>query len=100
MTIICFVVFTEYTRRDTLNGVVSPTGGIVKIQANDEGYAEKVLVTEGEKILAGAPLYEIKTERYDQFGQGVKKRIVTTIENQIALLNERRSKEIENRNTN
>ncbi|NOH30628.1 HlyD family secretion protein [Vibrio mediterranei] len=95
MTIICFVVFTEYTRRDTLNGVVSPTGGIVKIQANDEGYAEKVLVTEGEKILAGAPLYEIKTERYDQFGQGVKKRIVTTIENQIALLNERRSKEIE-----
>lgn len=95
MTIICFVVFAEYTRRDTLNGVVSPTGGIVKIQANDEGYAEKVLVTEGEKILAGAPLYEIKTERYDQFGQGVKKRIVTTIENQIALLNERRSKEIE-----
>ncbi|KFA98284.1 HlyD family secretion protein [Vibrio sp. ER1A] len=95
MTIICFVVFAEYTRRDTLNGVVSPTGGIVKIQANDEGYAEKVLVTEGKKILAGAPLYEIKTERYDQFGQGVKKRIVTTIENQIALLNERRSKEIE-----
>ncbi|MCG9625541.1 HlyD family efflux transporter periplasmic adaptor subunit [Vibrio mediterranei] len=95
MTIICFVAFAEYTRRDTLNGVVSPTGGIVKIQANDEGYAEKVLVTEGEKILAGAPLYEIKTERYDQFGQGVKKRIVTTIENQIALLNERRSKEIE-----
>nr|WP_268980622.1 HlyD family efflux transporter periplasmic adaptor subunit [Vibrio mediterranei] len=94
-TIICFVVFAEYTRRDTLNGVVSPTGGIVKIQANDEGYAEKVLVTEGEKILSGAPLYEIKTERYDQFGQGVKKRIVTTIENQIALLNERRSKEIE-----
>lgn len=40
-------------------------------------------------------MYEIKTERYDEFGQGVKKRIVTAIENQIALLNERRNKEIE-----
>ena len=37
----------------------------------------------------------IKTERYDEFGQGVKKRIVTAIENQITLLNERRNKEIE-----
>ncbi|MDV5169163.1 HlyD family secretion protein [Photobacterium rosenbergii] len=95
MTIIFFVVFAEYTRRDTLNGVVSPTGGIVKVQSNDEGYAENVFVIEGQKVLAGEPLYEIKTERYDEFGQGVKKRIVTTIENQIALLNERRNKEVE-----
>lgn len=95
MTILFFVVFAEYTRRDTLNGVVSPTGGIVKVQANDEGYAENVFVVEGQKVLAGEPLYEIKTERYDEFGQGVKKRIVATIENQITLLNGRRSKEIE-----
>lgn len=95
MGIIFFVVFAEYTRRGTLNGVVSPTGGIVKVQANDEGYAEKVFVTEGQKILSGEPLYGIKTERYDEFGQGVKKRIVTAIENQITLLNERRNKEIE-----
>ncbi|MGV3000829.1 HlyD family secretion protein [Vibrio sp. E150_018] len=95
MTILVSVVFAEYTRRDTLNGVVSPTGGIVKVQANDEGYAENVFVVEGQKVLAGEPLYEIKTERYDEFGQGVKKRIVATIENQITLLNARRSKEIE-----
>ncbi|NOI77671.1 HlyD family efflux transporter periplasmic adaptor subunit [Vibrio coralliilyticus] len=95
LTIIFFVVFAEYTRRDTLNGVVSPTGGIVKIQSNDEGYAENVFVTEGQKVLAGEALYEIKTERYDEFGQGVKKRIVTTIENQVTLLNERRNKEVE-----
>lgn len=95
LTIIFFVVFAEYTRRDTLTGVVSPTGGIVKIQSNDEGYAENVFVTEGQKVLAGEALYEIKTERYDEFGQGVKKRIVSTIENQITLLNERRNKEVE-----
>lgn len=95
MTIIFFVVFAEYTRRDTLNGVVSPTGGIVKVQANDEGYAESVFVTEGQTVFSGEPLYEIKTERYDEFGQGVKKRIVATIESQITLLNERRNKEIE-----
>lgn len=95
ITIIFFVVFAEYTRRDTLNGVVSPTGGIIKVQANDEGYAGKVFVTEGQKVLAGEPLYEIQTERYDEFGLGVKRRILTSIENQIVLLNERRQKEVE-----
>lgn len=95
ITIIFFVVFAEYTRRDTLNGVVSPTGGIIKVQANDEGYARKVFVTEGQKVLAGEPLYEIQTERYDEFGLGVKRRILTSIENQIVLLNERREKEVE-----
>ncbi|USD61670.1 HlyD family efflux transporter periplasmic adaptor subunit [Vibrio sp. SCSIO 43140] len=95
MAIIFFVVFAEYTRRATLNGVVSPTGGIVKIQANDGGYVESVFVIEGQKVLVGEPLYEIKTERYDEFGQGVKKRLVINIENQIALLSERRNKEVE-----
>ncbi|MBD1573104.1 HlyD family efflux transporter periplasmic adaptor subunit [Vibrio sp. S17_S38] len=95
VTIIFFVVFAEYTRRDTLSGVVIPTGGIVKVQSNDEGYIESVFVEEGQKVLAGEPLYEIKTERYDEFGLGVKKRIIATIDNQIALLNERRNKEIE-----
>ncbi|MFV8453078.1 HlyD family secretion protein [Vibrio campbellii] len=95
MTIIMFIVFADYTRRDTLNGVVSPNGGIVKIQANDEGYVEKVSVTEGQRVQAGEPLYKINTERYDKFGQGVKQQIVTTIENQIALINERRNKELE-----
>ncbi|EGR2795263.1 HlyD family efflux transporter periplasmic adaptor subunit [Vibrio navarrensis] len=95
VAIIFFVVFAEYTRRDTLNGVVSPTGGIIKVQANDEGYAGKVFVTEGQKVLAGEPLYDIQTERYDEFGRGVKKRILTTIDSQISLLNERRHKEVE-----
>src|SRR5690606_3908132 len=63
--------------------------------ANDEGYAGKVFVTEGQKVLAGEPLYDIQTERYDEFGRGVKKRILTTIDSQISLLNERRHKEVE-----
>lgn len=78
-----------------MNGVVIPTGGIVKVQSNDEGYIASVFVVEGHKVLAGEALYEIKTERYDEFGQGVKKRIIATIDNQIALLDARRSKEIE-----
>jgi membrane fusion protein len=95
ISIVLFITFIEYTRRDTLNGVISPIGGIVKIQSNDEGYVDTVFVAEGQEVTAGEPLYEIHTELFDEFGQGVKKRIVTAIDNQIELLKKRRQKEIE-----
>lgn len=95
IAIVTFIVFAEYTRRETLLGVVSPLGGMVKVQANDSGYVEKLFVKEGDKVDVLTPLYEIKTERFDGFGVGVKERILTSIENQYQLLVERRSQESE-----
>lgn len=95
LAIVTFMTFAEYTRRETLVGIVSPLGGTVKVQANDTGYVEKLFVKEGDKIEALTPLYEIKTERFDESGTGVKQRILVSIESQYQLLLERRQQELE-----
>ncbi|MFA0577986.1 secretion protein HlyD, partial [Vibrio sp. 10N.222.49.F1] len=95
VAIIAFISFAEYTRRETLVGIVSPLGGMVKVQANNSGYVEKLFVKEGEHVEIMDPLYKIKTERFDGTGIGVKKRILTSIKNQYQLLLERRHQESE-----
>ncbi|CAK1809381.1 membrane fusion protein [Vibrio crassostreae] len=93
IAIIAFVIFAEYTRRETLVGVVSPIGGMVKVKSNDSGYIDNLFVKEGDKVNRLTPLYEIKTERFDGFGVGVKKRILASIEKQHQLLIERKLQE-------
>ncbi|MEZ8061056.1 HlyD family secretion protein [Vibrio splendidus] len=93
IAIIAFVIFAEYTRRETLVGVVSPIGGMVKVKSNDSGYIDNLFVKEGDKVDNLTPLYEIKTERFDGFGVGVKKRILASIEKQHQLLIERKLQE-------
>ncbi|ENQ8700637.1 HlyD family efflux transporter periplasmic adaptor subunit [Vibrio harveyi] len=88
-----FITFAEYTRRDTLIGIVSPLGGMIKVKANDSGYVEKLFVKEGDSVEIMSPLYEIKTERFDESGVGVKKRILSSINQQHKLLVERRLQE-------
>lgn len=86
LLIITFVTFAEYTRRETLIGVVSPLGGMVKVKANDSGYIDRLLIKEGDKVEALTPLYEIKTERFDGSGVGIKERIIVSIDKQYQLL--------------
>ncbi|MFA0054503.1 HlyD family secretion protein [Vibrio echinoideorum] len=93
IAIIAFIIFAEYTRRETLVGVVSPIGGMVKVKSNDSGYIDTLFVKEGDKVDNLTPLYEIKTERFDGSGVGVKKRILASIEKQHQLLIERKLQE-------
>ncbi|MCG9694631.1 HlyD family efflux transporter periplasmic adaptor subunit [Vibrio sp. Isolate22] len=95
ITVVAFITMGEYTRRETLVGLVSPLGGMVKVQANDSGYVEKLFVKEGDRVESLTPLYEIKTERFDESGIGVKKRILASLESQYQLIIERRQQEEE-----
>ncbi|MFA0194646.1 HlyD family secretion protein [Vibrio artabrorum] len=95
IAVVAFITMGEYTRRETLVGLVSPLGGMVKVQANDSGYVEKLFVKEGDRVESLTPLYEIKTERFDESGIGVKKRILASLESQYQLIIERRQQEEE-----
>lgn len=95
IAVVAFIILGEYTRRESLVGLVSPLGGMVKVQANDSGYVEKLFVKEGDRVDSLTPLYEIKTERFDESGVGVKKRILASLESQYQLIIERRQQEEE-----
>ncbi|WP_318440660.1 HlyD family secretion protein [Photobacterium leiognathi] len=91
--VFCFLFFGEYTRKESIVGVVSPMGGIVKVQANDFGFVEKIFVKEGDQVESMASLYKIKTDRFDDTGFSMRNKVINSIDKQIELLIERKEQE-------
>lgn len=57
-----FFTFGSYTRRMTVDGVVVPDGGVVKIFARQLGVISKQNVQEGQHVTKGTPLFDISTD--------------------------------------
>ncbi|MFJ2991171.1 HlyD family secretion protein [Pandoraea sp. NPDC087047] len=55
-------VFGSYTRRTTVEGVVVPDAGLVKVYAQQPGIVLRKVVTEGHRVARGAVLYIVSTE--------------------------------------
>ncbi|CAH7455589.1 Secretion protein HlyD [Vibrio chagasii] len=98
LSILSFLVFAEYTRRETLSGVVSPIGGMVKVKSNKSGYISKLFVKEGVKVKKLSPLYEVKYERFDSSGVGLQEKISISIDSKYKLIKDRKVQESQKSN--
>ncbi|WP_157452286.1 hypothetical protein [Burkholderia pseudomallei] len=54
--------FGSYTRCTTVDGVVVPDVGLVKVYAQQPGMVLRKAVTEGELVTRGTVLYTVSTE--------------------------------------
>ncbi|KVM88440.1 HlyD family secretion protein [Burkholderia stagnalis] len=54
--------FGSYTRRTTVEGVVVPDAGLVKVYAQQPGIVLRKAVTEGQHVTRGTILYTVSTE--------------------------------------
>lgn len=52
----------SYTRRTSVEGVITPDGGLVKVYAHQRGVVLKLNATEGQSVNAGETLYTISTD--------------------------------------
>ncbi|WP_414445518.1 HlyD family secretion protein [Burkholderia sp. 22PA0106] len=52
----------SYTRRTTVDGVVLPNTGLVKIYARQSGIVRRKSVTEGQHVMRGAALFTVSTD--------------------------------------
>ncbi|WCM21802.1 HlyD family secretion protein [Paraburkholderia bryophila] len=62
---LCMVLlfaFGSYTRRVTVEGVLTPDAGLVKLYARQPGVVLRKLVTEGHHVTRGQMLYTISTD--------------------------------------
>lgn len=57
-----FFAFGSYTRRATVEGVLVPDTGLVKVYARESGVVMKKAVTEGRYVTRGQVLYAISTD--------------------------------------
>lgn len=62
VVVIVFFAFGSYTRRTTVEGVVTPDTGLVKLYAKQPGIVLEKRVTEGQRVTRGQVLYTISTD--------------------------------------
>jgi membrane fusion protein len=62
LVVILFFAFGSYARRTTVEGVLIPDTGLVKIYARQPGIVLRKYVIEGERVTRGQVLYTISTD--------------------------------------
>ncbi|MDN7703354.1 HlyD family efflux transporter periplasmic adaptor subunit [Burkholderia semiarida] len=62
MSLALFFFFGTYTRRTTVDGVIMPDSGLVKIYAQQSGIVNKREIVEGERVTRGQTLYSLSTD--------------------------------------
>jgi membrane fusion protein len=55
--------YGKYTRRGIVNGAVIPEGGVIKIYSPQTGLVSQLIVSEGQRVVKGQPLYVISSDR-------------------------------------
>lgn len=71
ISIVSFLICSEYTRKARLVGYVAPTGGFVRVFPSAAGTITERRVSEGTHVKAGETLYLISSERGTATGHKV-----------------------------
>jgi len=58
-TIVLFLVFGQYTRRETVSGQLLPGAGMLTLASQTTGTVVRSLAQEGQRVRAGQPLVEV-----------------------------------------
>ncbi|MBY0445723.1 MAG: biotin/lipoyl-binding protein, partial [Burkholderiales bacterium] len=83
---IVFITYGSYTRKARLDGLAMPSTGLVKVMAQQGGRVDSLLVSEGQSVQAGAPLYRLSGERYDGKGNASVAALTQSIQMQQSML--------------
>lgn len=57
--IVAFLIFGQYTRRETVTGQLQPGAGLLALKAQTTGTVTHTFVREGQRVRAGQPLIEV-----------------------------------------
>lgn len=71
----CVLVLCQYTRHMTVQGVIAPASGVVKLYASQAGRLQSLKVHEGERVARGQVLMVLDTERQNLQGAPVEREI-------------------------
>lgn len=85
-TVVCFLFFAQYSRKETTIGYLTPTSGTAKIFAPQRGTIKQVLVEEGQAVQEGDPLLTVETNQISADGIDVNASMLGTLLSQKELL--------------
>jgi membrane fusion protein len=78
-----YLYFGEYTKRQTVDGLLVPDKGLITIYAKNPGVVVKKFVQQGEEVTKGQLLYLVSTEQESVTEQGIVAQQAALLEKQI-----------------
>ncbi|MCF6298947.1 MAG: HlyD family secretion protein [Thiomicrorhabdus sp.] len=86
ISLILFLFFGKYASKETVQGVVNPQSGLVKVYAPQRGIVLSRAINEGDEVTEGDVIYFISTERHLSGGEKVQALAVAEIEKTLAII--------------
>ena len=84
LSLVAFLIFGRYARKETVGGYVTPSAGAVDVYASRPGVVDAVHVALGERVQAGERLFSVRDPGQLSLGGDVSARVGQRIERQIA----------------
>jgi membrane fusion protein len=83
---IVYAAFAGYSRKETVQGLVTPSRGVIRIVAPRAGMISELLVVEGDSVSEDQVLFRVISEETNAAGTGSDTAILEAIKQQKAIL--------------
>jgi len=81
-----FLFFGHYANKETVQGVVNPQTGLVKVYAPQTGIVISRAINEGDEVSEGDVIYFVSTERHLHGGEQVQALVAQEMEKSLAII--------------
>lgn len=68
LMLLAFIFFGSYTKRTTVQGLLIPNTGLIRVYSSEGGTVHRKYVKDGQLVQKGQPLYALKMTRYSSSG--------------------------------
>lgn len=85
---LCWLTTGSYARKETVQGWLEPSSGVVRVYAERSGIIKQVLATEGERVAKDQPLIIVNGDRILADGKHLESLLLAEYESQRKLLTE------------
>ena len=81
-SIILFLYFSNYTRKETVIGYLKPESGLISTYTNRDGVLEQLFVQEGSLVLVGQPLASVISAQILDSGEELSDKLMGELNKQ------------------
>ncbi|HBH7881247.1 TPA: hypothetical protein KDX61_004878, partial [Vibrio parahaemolyticus] len=85
-----FVLTSTYQRKENVNGYIFPNKGVIKLYSPDSTYVYSVNVLEGDTVVAGQVIAELRYSNNALIGHDLNGDVANELENQIEIIMRRK----------
>ncbi len=88
LSVLLFLGLSDFTKTTRVKGILKSPGGITKVMPRQAGVIEKLYVDEGQRVVKGQPLYQVRTDQTGVSGS-VSKQVGESLQQSLHLVEQK-----------